>query len=191
MRFLTLRGSIAVLSIFLIASPSLASPLTPGLSEPLATSTLSSSSATPDISTLCLMSNWQPPWITTAGTSSPTIVPGDINRDYKVDIQDLVYLHENWQYGTPNWPDSKSASLTSLGAIGGDINFDGMVNACDFAYFASNFHYGTSDWRGGNPIQAIFASAAPETANAVTPEPGTWAMFMGGAVLLWCLRRRK
>ena len=79
-------------------------------------------------------------------------IPGDANRDGKVDGADVTILAGNWQYGV----DSETPDATwNMG----DFNGDGRVDGADVTILAGNWQYGVN-----------------EVANVV-PEPGMLLMI--------------
>ena len=100
--------------------------------------------------------------LTVAGGETPK-VPGDANKDGKVDGSDVTILAGNWQYG-----------VVGGGATWemGDFNGDGKVDGSDVTILAGNWQYGVT------------------TANASVPEPSTLIMLVLGMIAALVLRKR-
>ncbi|NLE37191.1 MAG: PEP-CTERM sorting domain-containing protein, partial [Pirellulaceae bacterium] len=99
----------------------------------------------------------------TVGTVPPP-VPGDANRDGKVDDKDAKALAANWGQ-TGGWAQ-------------GDFNNDGAINALDAAILAANWGYG----------------GATEQSSQTTsvPEPSILALLAMGAIGLFpCVARKR
>ena len=88
-------------------------------------------------------------------------IPGDANRDGKVDGSDVTILAGNWQVGVDG---TVVADWTM-----GDFNNDGKVDGSDVTILAGNW-------------QAVVTSAA-----ASVPEPGTLILLASviGSLLIW------
>jgi hypothetical protein len=114
-------------------------------------------------------------------------LPGDLNLDGSVNIQDFNILSGNF-------------GKTGVGYSGGDVNGDGVVNIQDFNILSGNF--GKSVAGGLTPSDdlaplAAFAAEIGDTAGfdaaiapSAVPEPASLAMLAVGAGLL-AARRRK
>ena len=104
-------------------------------------------------------------WITLSGSPGAlqANIPGDANRDGKVDGSDVTILAGNWQYG-----------VTGGGATWGmgDFNGDGKVDGSDVTILAGNWQYGV-------------AAAA-----ASVPEPGIIVLLIMAATSLFIIRQR-
>ena len=100
------------------------------------------------------------------GTPTVSNIPGDANKDGKVDGSDVTILAGNWQYG-----------VTGGGATWGmgDFNGDGKVDGSDVTILAGNWQYGVT------------------VAATSVPEPSTFVGLLGLCVagLLPLVRRRK
>ena len=102
-------------------------------------------------------------WITLSGSPGAlqANIPGDANRDGKVDGSDVTILAGNWQVG--------------VGGVGGatwgmgDFNGDGAVDGSDVTILAGNWQAGVT------------------TAAASVPEPSTLALLLAaiGSFLIW------
>jgi hypothetical protein len=119
----------------------------------------------------------------TAYTASPTTVnltdalPGDVNLDGTVNIQDFNILNGNFGTGTSGWTH-------------GDLNNDGSVNIQDFNILNGNF--GQSLITGapaGIALPSALLAEIQAEAGAV-PEP-TSALLLAGGAMFSLLRRRR
>ena len=92
-------------------------------------------------------------------------IPGDANKDGKVDGSDVTILAGNWQYGVTGTPDARWDM--------GDFNGDGKVDGSDVTILAGN-------WQAG-----------VESAASAVPEPGTIALLLSAfaSLLIWKRRR--
>ena len=97
-------------------------------------------------------------------TSEP--VPGDANKDGKVDGSDVTILAGNWQAGVNPGDDAATWDM-------GDFNGDGKVDGSDVTILAGN-------WQCG-----VEAAAA-----AAVPEPSTLLLLIGMFAGLTLARRR-
>ena len=93
-------------------------------------------------------------------------IPGDANRDGKVDGSDVTILAGNWQAGVGD-PNTETITWEM-----GDFNGDGQIDGSDVTILAGNWQYG---------VEA--------TASAV-PEPGAITLLLYGLVALFFARRR-
>ena len=92
-------------------------------------------------------------------------IPGDANRDGKVDGSDVTILAGNWQHGVTG---TANATWEM-----GDFNADGKVDGSDVTILAGN-------WQAG-----------VEAATAAVPEPGTLALLLMAAFSLVLIRRKR
>ena len=92
--------------------------------------------------------------------STPKPVPGDANRDGKVDGSDVTILAGNWQAGVNPGDDAATWDM-------GDFNGDGKVDGSDVTILAGNWQSGVT------------------TAAASVPEPGTFSILLGAIVVLF------
>ena len=91
-------------------------------------------------------------------------VPGDANKDGKVDGSDVTILAGNWQKGV-------SDDQTAIWGDG-DFNGDGKVDGSDVTILAGNWQYGVN------------------AATSAVPEPSTIALMLYGIASLLFLKRR-
>ena len=86
-------------------------------------------------------------------------IPGDANKDGKVDGSDVTILAGNWQYG-----------VVGGGATWdmGDFNGDGKVDGSDVTILAGNWQYGVT------------------AAASAVPEPGTLCLLLGLVAGAFC-----
>jgi hypothetical protein len=104
--------------------------------------------------------------------------------------QQIALQHAIWNvFGTApanqnSNQDSYYADYESALAIQVGAGFDGF----DFGNFV--FIQKLGDTAGGGTKQAFVYEAIPGTPNSITPEPGTWAMIVGGLSLVVLSRRR-
>ena len=94
-------------------------------------------------------------------------IPGDANRDGKVDGSDVTILAGNWQAGVGN-PDPSTVTWEM-----GDFNGDGQIDGSDVTILAGN-------WQAG-----------VEAAAASVPEPNMIMLLLGGFVSLLLRNRRR
>ncbi|MFI5379584.1 MAG: dockerin type I domain-containing protein [Tepidisphaerales bacterium] len=107
------------------------------------------------------------------------LIPGDLNFDGVVNIQDFAILSANFGTANNHWS-------------AGDLNGDGVVNIQDFAILSANFGTGSlmgadvtpADW------QALAAFGRSIGDNSVVPEPGSLTVMALGAIGLLIRRRR-
>ena len=92
-------------------------------------------------------------------------IPGDANRDGKVDGSDVTILAGNWQHGVTG---TANATWDM-----GDFNADGKVDGSDVTILAGN-------WQAG-----VTAAAT------AVPEPGTLVLLLGAIVSLALIRRKR
>ncbi len=140
-------------------------------------------------------------------------IDGDVDEDGDVDASDFAYLMSNLYYGTSHWRGGNPIRLNDAsdwiqsGGVSSNWNYGcwssgGVSRYGDEIYLVnteiSSTYNGTLDtgfWVTASPKGSdknpSFFFETNDPLSIVTPEPGTWAMLMGGAVLLWCLRRRK
>ena len=97
------------------------------------------------------------------GTPTVADIPGDANRDGKVDGSDVTILAGNWQYGVTGTADASWAM--------GDFNGDGKVDGSDVTILAGN-------WQAG--VNAAAASV---------PEPSTIVGLLMLCVTGFLMRR--
>ena len=100
------------------------------------------------------------------GDPTPDI-PGDANRDNKVDGSDVTILAGNWQVGVD------PSDTTEVTWEMGDFNGDGQVDGSDVTILAGN-------WQAG-----------VEVAAASVPEPSMVMLLLGGFVTLFGRSRRR
>jgi len=106
-----------------------------------------------------------------------TRLPGDANRDGKVDFADLVAVAQN--YGTPGTPEDYYG--------GGDFNGDDTVDFQDLIALAQ--HYGTSDLNASDQIDLPYTPFDIGLAQA--PEPNSALLLTAAITPLLTKRRRK
>ena len=102
----------------------------------------------------------------------PTLLPGDINLDGTVDVQDLAILAANYR------------KTVTGGWLQGDFNNDGVVDVQDLALLAANYrHSYASDVV---PDYAGFDAAAihvlAQAGLTVVPEPGAITLLAAALV---------
>ena len=102
--------------------------------------------------------------VLTVGTA---LIPGDANKDGKVDGSDVTILAGNWQAGVPNG-DTENVTWEM-----GDFNGDGKVDGSDVTILAGNWQYGVN------------------AAAAAVPEPSTVALLLTALLAVGALRREK
>lgn len=78
-----------------------------------------------------------------------TLLPGDANRDCKVDGSDVTIVGNNWQYGVGD-PDPDATWDM------GDFNGDGMVDGSDVTILANNWQ--TFYWQQASPPMMAMSS---------------------------------
>ena len=89
-------------------------------------------------------------------------VPGDANKDGKVDGSDVTILAGNWQAGVGD-PNTETVTWEM-----GDFNGDGQVDGSDVTILAGNWQYGV------------------EVAASAVPEPSTFALLLAALLsLIW------
>ena len=112
---------------------------------------------------------------------NPTLLPGDINLDGAVDVQDLAILAANYR------------KQVTGGWLQGDFNNDGVVDVQDLALLAAN--YRRTQASDTVPDYAGFDAAAIQVLSAagltVVPEPEAAVMLASGLVGLLAFARRR
>ena len=98
--------------------------------------------------------------------NAPEDVPGDANKDGKVDGSDVTILAGNWQHGVGMEEPDATWDM-------GDFNGDGMVDGSDVTILAGN-------WQAG---------VTPEAASV--PEPSTAILLVTAVFFLGVTRKRK
>jgi hypothetical protein len=108
-------------------------------------------------------------------------VPGDANRDGKVDFADLLALAKN--YNQDSNTDDPSAS--------GDFNGDGKVDFTDLLTLAK--HYNLTDLIDGETVELpqIPFDLGFGPAMSGVPEPSTATLLLGGLIAPLLARRRR
>ena len=96
---------------------------------------------------------------------APTI-PGDANKDGKVDGSDVTILAGNWQAGV-GAPDPSTITWEM-----GDFNGDGQIDGSDVTILAGNWQAGVT------------------AASTVVPEPSMIVLLLGALASLLVVRRR-
>ena len=113
----------------------------------------------------------------------PTLLPGDINLDGTVNVQDLAILAANYRKNvTGGW-------------MQGDFNNDGVVDVQDLALLAANYRRTQAsdivpDYAGFDAVAIQVLSQAGLT---VVPEPGVLMLLSTGVLglLVYGQRERK
>jgi hypothetical protein len=108
-------------------------------------------------------------------------VPGDANRDGKVDFSDLLTLAKHYNQETDT--DDPSAS--------GDFNGDGTIDFDDLLTLAK--HYNATDFVDGETIELpqIPFDLGLGSAVAAAPEPSTATLLLGALATPLLARRRR
>jgi hypothetical protein len=103
---------------------------------------------------------------------------GDINRDGRVDVADLLVIAQNWQQSAPDWSD-------------GDMNGDGVVNITDLRLLADNWGFGLpSASMPVLPALGPLLTSLNLPIPASVPEPVT-ALPLMMLTAITCLRRKR
>ena len=92
-------------------------------------------------------------------------IPGDANKDGKVDGSDVTILAGNWQYGV----DGNGTASWEMG----DFNGDGKVDGSDVTILAGNWQYGVT------------------SAASSVPEPSVLVLLASFSFVVLAWRRRK
>jgi len=96
---------------------------------------------------------------------------GDVNLDGQVNSTDITLINSARMYGT---------GFSSGDWYEGDFNYDGWVNSTDITLMNSAGLYGTDPYL---PVSGLMALGGVPLVASV-PEPGTWAMTVGGLATL-------
>jgi len=137
---------------------------------------------------------------TLTGPDAPTFTPGQVGPDYSISVQNTGLNPPNTSLLAGDDPNQPNVTLDYNGTTfintgpGSQLlgtlvlhSVNAINGAGDFTPFASN----TTKNSDGTPAGNQGFLAGPNNAVSGTPEPGTWAMFVGMGVSGLAFARRK